>query len=279
MTAIAIRHGQQFYPVEWFMFSGGEIQVSIPTLPTALDGPISVVARLQSPDSFVQLLLLCDILDREYPRSERELIVPYFPYARQDRVMASREAFSLKAIARVINSLGFAKVRTCDPHSDVTPALIDRLSYFSQVDLIRRHDELALFIAEKRPTIISPDAGAVKKAGAVAAHFGLPLAIATKVRDTSTGAITGTALHAPVEGDVLIVDDICDGGRTFIELAKALRQAGASRVHLYVTHGIFSKGLAVFSGLIDSIFTTDSFQSTTIETPLPVPIYISHINL
>jgi ribose-phosphate pyrophosphokinase len=50
-----------------------------------------------------------------------------------------------------------------------------------------------------------------------------------------------------------MVDDICDGGRTFIELAKELRGMGAEKVHLYVTHGFFTKGLSVFDGIIDVV--------------------------
>ena len=67
---------------------------------------------------------------------------------------------------------------------------------------------------------------------------------ADKKRDPSNGEITGTVVYSEHLGsqDVLIVDDICDGGRTFIELAKELRHLTTGRIYLYVTHGIFSKG-------------------------------------
>ena len=65
------------------------------------------------------------------------------------------------------------------------------------------------------------------------------------------------------------MDDICDGGRTFIELAKALKVDGPRSVWLYVTHGIFSQGFGVFAG----IFTTDSFESDATPTA-EVPVYI-----
>jgi len=58
----------------------------------------------------------------------------------------------------------------------------------------------------------------------------------------------------------IITDDICDGGYTFIKVAEQLKAKGASKVILFVTHGIFSKGLGVFDGLIDHVFTTDSFE-------------------
>jgi ribose-phosphate pyrophosphokinase len=58
----------------------------------------------------------------------------------------------------------------------------------------------------------------------------------------------------------LIVDDICDGGRTFIELAKVLRPLTNGSIFLYVTHGIFSQGLDVFKGVIDHIYTANLFN-------------------
>lgn len=131
-------------------------------------------------------------------------------------------------------------------------------------------------------TVVAPDAGAAKKAFAVASYYRLPLLTAAKVRDVKTGAIIRTELlgAATVAGRAaLIVDDICDGGRTFIELAKVLRAAGADRVFLYVTHGIFSQGLGVFAGLIDGVFTTDSFLSRDVLSPhlSPVPLHVSPV--
>jgi len=92
---------------------------------------------------------------------------------------------------------------------------------------------------------------------------GVPEVIqAHKVRNLKTGEIIKTEVLGNVEGkNVLIADDICDGGRTFIELAKVLKNEGALEVSLFITHGIFSKGLDVFTGLIEHIYTTDSFKA------------------
>ena len=88
---------------------------------------------------------------------------------------------------------------------------------------------------------------------------------------TATGNITKTTvLHDDFGGkDCVIVDDICDGGRTFIELAKVLKERGAGKIGLFVTHGIFSQGVGVlFDNGIDFIYTTDSFdQSDKINEP------------
>ena len=85
----------------------------------------------------------------------------------------------------------------------------------------------------------------------------MPVTFCEKERDVSTGWITGFKLESPeivVGKDILITDDICDGGMTFLKCAEALKEAGANSVSLYVTHGIFSKGLDIFKGLVDNIY-------------------------
>jgi ribose-phosphate pyrophosphokinase len=87
----------------------------------------------------------------------------------------------------------------------------------------------------------------------------------SKKRDPLTGHLSGFEIknynpNPNADGqDLLIVDDICDGGGTFVGLAKELRKAGAKKVYLYVTHGIFSKGLPLEG--IDRVFTTDSYSN------------------
>ncbi len=266
------------YETKSFSFPGGELQVQIPDLPS-LSGEITVLARLQDCEALLRLFLACEIIDRSHRSGYKRLVIPYLPYARQDRVMQPREAFSLKTIARLINGLGFDEVVTCDPHSDVAAALIDRIEIVRQIDLIRNHAGIGRII-HSGVTVVSPDAGATKKAFAAAQIFGLPLLTASKIRDPMTGAITRTEVQDTASiagGTALIIDDICDGGRTFIELAKVLRTAGATKVYLYVTHGIFSQGLGVFEGLIDAVFSTDTFVSPYIGEDRPVPLHISNL--
>lgn len=271
------------HDVTGFTFPGGELQVRFDGLASGLDGDLTVHARIQSADGLVRLLLTHEIISRLHRSGRRTLVIPYFPYARQDRVMQPGDAFSLKAVARLINSLGFDEVVVCDPHSDVTPALIEKVRVVPQVDLVASHDRLREQLSDEHTVIVAPDAGAAKKAFAVAQRFVQPLITASKVRDEATGDIIRTEVPASqwlVGQDAVIVDDICDGGRTFIELAKVLRTQGAARVFLYVTHGIFSQGLGVFAGLIDAVFTTDSFLSRDVESPhqSPVPLHVSPIH-
>lgn len=209
-------------------------------------------------DSLVELLLLTDAIRRHYEgyRVEITLLMPYFPYARQDRVCNEGESLSTKVIADLINSQGYAKVICYDLHSDVTAVLINNLVH-------RRLPQLASFLKRKHPDaiLVSPDAGSNKKVFEFAKLVGFDRVVrADKTRDVKTGQINGTQVYldAPLgHYDFLIVDDICDGGRTFIELAKQLRYHTMGRIYLYVTHGLFTKGYDSFWGLIDGIYTVN----------------------
>lgn len=250
-----------------FKFPGGELQVELPDHNVLDKGSNTVVARIQSSEDLVRLILATEIVKRHshYPAT---LIVPYFPYARQDRMTDQSVAFSLKPITSIINLLGYNRVLTVDPHSDVTTALLDNMGYIPQHVVVQQHAHLNGRV-NRNVIVVGPDAGAQKKAMAIAKVRGSDFLSASKIRDVKTGKITGTSLgyEVPVSGrDCLIVDDICDGGRTFAELAMALRSAGARKIYLYVTHGIFSKGLKVFDGLIDEIYTTDTYLSPYVES-------------
>ena len=252
------------------VFNGGEVNIQLPS--TSILGNanefIWIDARIKSSDDLMQLLLVTDALRTRYTDASITLNMPYTPYARQDRVCNLGEALSAKIFATLINDQYYSAVHTMDNHSDVMTALLDNCDNTPVHEVIAEQDlDMEGFV------LISPDAGANKKVLEVAKQFnGLPVVRADKVRDTKTGAITGTVVytelysptaHNAVEGkDCLIVDDICDGGRTFIELAKELKRKGAYTVSLWVTHGIFSKGLNVlFESGIDHIYTTNSFYT------------------
>ncbi|KMT66284.1 ribose-phosphate diphosphokinase [Catenovulum maritimum] len=257
---------------ECFTFSGGEehIRFDATQLNSILDNSncvikFEIVERLTCSAKLIRLMLAVDALKRlTHNNVPIELVIPYFPYARQDRVCVEGEALGAAVMATFINQLNFAKVTIWDAHSDVTPALINNVVNVPQVTLLKQNAQLSALLSAGELTLISPDAGATKKTMKIAESFnGDPDVVqAQKVRNLKTGEIDKTEILGDVKGKkVLIADDICDGGRTFIELAKVLKNQGASTVSLFITHGIFSKGLGVFEGLIDHIYTTDSFKA------------------
>lgn len=260
-----------------FSYPGGEIGVRINAndlgyLRDATPANHTIVARIHSPADQVALALLMNAI-REHDVHNRgfDLALPYLPYARQDRVCAPGDSLSIKVFADFVNNLGCFRVWTFDPHSNVAKPLIKNSFVFNQLCLIAKNLEFVKRINNgEKVVLVAPDDGAQKKTEEVARYLSLaaPIATGKKVRDQVTGKILSTELSGNVEGaTAVMIDDICDGGRTFTELGKVLRVRGAKKVVLYVTHGIFSKGLEElltrFGGQIDEIWTTDTFRPIT----------------
>lgn len=232
---------------DWFTFPGGEEHVRLTDIGSKYHSA-TIRADIHSTADVMTLLLLTNAL-RIHGVKEISLIMPYIPYARQDRVSVNGEALSIKVFADLINTQNYDEVVVWDAHSSVALALIDRCTNFSQLYITQR-------IIKPSHILVAPDAGAAKKVAEIATYHHVPILQATKIRNQHTGEITGTSINHGVlhsANHYLIVDDICDGGRTFIELAREIKVSSA-KVDLYVTHGIFSKGFAVFDGLIDTIY-------------------------
>ncbi len=224
--------------------------------------PERVLLRPKSLASFVAAMFWLDAMAERF-NAYPHLVLPFVPGARQDRLNHSGDfLFTAKSVANMINSRKLPSVTVLDPHSDVTPALIDRCRVVHAADCITPP-------AGKYQAVISPDAGAEKRAGEVARKLGVPLIHAWKTRDVSTGAISGFGFDSN-EGcglvrmgeriRVLVVDDICDGGGTFTGLAKVFQESHGNSVdlHLYTTHGIYSKGVAPLAEHFSHIYCTDS---------------------
>lgn len=194
-----------------------------------------------------------------------KLFMPYIPNARNDRAYNDSEVLSLKYFAQIINDLGFDSVTVLDPHSHVSEALIDRVHVHHQrlERLIKRAAERTRDITGADDlTLCYPDEGAMKRYTDLVPN---PYVFGIKKRDWKTGNILGLDVMgdpALIEGkNILIVDDICSKGGTFYHTSKKLKEMGASKVFLYVTHcenTIFEGELLKDNGLIDRIFTTNS---------------------
>lgn len=243
-----------------FQFGSGENHVQLVGPPPA--DRVQIRYRYTGDSSFMQLLMLTDALKRAGVR-DIELSIPYFPGARQDRVCNAGETLSVKVYADLINAQGYSRVTIFDPHSDVVVALLDRVKVVNNHDFIRSW--CLGWICYADVLLVSPDAGSNKKIYALAQRLhGLPVIRADKTRDVRDGSITGTEVFCgDLTGKVaLIVDDICAGGRTFIELAKKLKEKNAERVLLAVSHyeGTADVVKLKASG-IDTVYTTNSINS------------------
>lgn len=189
------------------------------------------------------------------------LIMPYIPNARMDRVKRHDEVFTLKWFTEFINSLKFDLVTVLDPHSNVSAALINDVSVAEPDEYIRKAVSAVKKATDSDDLLLCyPDEGAAKRYSDLMRAeyiFGI------KHRDWRTGKIERLELTSTekVAGrNVLIVDDICSRGGTFTYTAKALKEAGAKDIFLYVTHceNTIFDGSVLTDGMIRHVFTTDS---------------------
>ena len=255
-----------------FTFNGGEEYVKLHSILRnqvqgySLNYGFKLIAHLKDSKDVMKLLMIKDAFDRlEFDkRPELHLVMPYVPYARQDRVCVTGESHSLAVFCKLINACEFTSVTVVDPHSHVTEALLNNVNVITQLNIISNSEFNTYVVKNIRDIVlVSPDAGANKKTFEVSKYFSVNFIRCDKLRDLATGQIKETIVYADdLKGKTcVILDDIIDAGRTFTELAKVLKAKGAEKVILFVTHGIFSAGInTLFSNGIDEIWTTDSFD-------------------
>ncbi|GAA4198513.1 ribose-phosphate diphosphokinase [Pedobacter jeongneungensis] len=240
-----------------FLFAGGEPHIKITDGFNSAE-PVTITQRI---NSFNDLGLICITVDalKRMGVKEINLFIPYFPAARQDRVMVPGEPLSVKVYADIINAMALASVTVFDPHSEVTPALLNNCVTVSNHQFIK--EVISKIGTEVK--LISPDGGALKKIYKVSEFLGgAEVVECSKSRDVKTGKLSGFKVYSDdlAGADCLIVDDICDGGGTFIGLAEALKAKNAGKLYLAISHGIFSKGFDELGKYFEQIFTTDSIK-------------------
>lgn len=238
-------HGEKYI---LSVYSDTQVNVVIPYIER--DMPYRIISRFSSYKDLFAILAANQIL-RRAGVDYIELFCPYILGGRSDQSFKPNQSFDLEIVADILNTCKFAKVTVLNPHSVATTALIHNCEALDVLSW------LELSMLPREAVLISPDAGAYKKMVKIAETLNKPLIAANKVRlDDGSPAIN-------FDGDVtgrncVIMDDICDGGRTFIALGKALKDKGAATVTLVVDHGIFSYGTKLDN--IDMIYTTNSYR-------------------
>jgi ribose-phosphate pyrophosphokinase len=234
---------------------------------------VIIDARIGSMQDFGMLLVAADAIHRSGPLATY-LFIPYFPGARQD-VAVPGVPLTVNVYAQIINDLFLQGVFIVDPHSAVTPALVHNCHILYPWEL-----GLQFSVATAHyEGIICPDAGAEKRVNIARHMLGLedvPVYHGRKTRDPLTGKLSNFAIDDldPFKNVFLMIDDICDGGGTFIELAKIVYSVNPlAKLDLMVTHGIFSKGTSDLLAHFRRIYTTDSFPNNYKETS------VSRLNL
>lgn len=249
-------------PISAFNFPAGERHVKVEDR-RAFE-PVQLAVMTPSPESLhedlFQIAMWADALDDQHDRNgdlvKRVLIMPYVPGARADR----GTPYGAKIYSDFISELELDHVAVFDPHSEVAEKLLAGaapLTILNPVDVLPKHLPEGAYDA-----VIAPDKGALKRASDVADALGLLLVRGEKRRDFQTGKFFGYTLpQLDPDKKYLVVDDICDGGGTFMLLADSANVPYVN-LHLYVSHGVFSKD--AFQRLTarhySKIITTNSFR-------------------
>ncbi len=197
--------------------------------------------EFESESELIHVAQLKDLVDQINPEGETSLFMPYLPYARQDKAVQNDQTFALRTFAKIINSLNFSLVETLDAHSEKCYLINNMCNLYGSGEVT---DTLSVLDMENKEEVIIayPDEGANVRYSRWYDYY--PKVIGTKERDQQTGYIKKYIIQGNPDGKkVLMIDDICDGGMTFILMAKELYAQGAKEVNLFVTHGIFSKGI------------------------------------
>jgi ribose-phosphate pyrophosphokinase len=227
---------------------------------------ITIIARIGNAQDIVALALLNNALGTS--RQYRTLVLPYLPYGRADRQFREGDCAGLMVFGQLIGSMNFDNIVTLDAHNHeraqyFVPFLTDKTaSRFIEravVNFARDHG-----YERKCINVVFPDEGARARyqvpdryAGNVS-HVDTETFHCSKHRDPITGSLLGFEVPEMPDRPTIIIDDICDGGGTFVGIAKQLHERPVGPRGLYVTHGIFSKGFGELNTYFDNIYTTDS---------------------
>jgi phosphoribosylpyrophosphate synthetase len=253
---------------EKIKFADGQVSIKLDEAAVKrvpADSDLFILTQFNSYDDLFYLLAATDVLKF---RGVEKIGVGFtcFLSQRSDERFKNNQSFDLQIITRIINSQNYVNVITNEPHSKVLPALLNNCAVMPQKLFFNfvKQTMINKFQANTF-TIVTPDAGAYKRIAGLDEAKDLPLLAANKVRDEKGDPIV--MLNGSPEGQVcVIIDDLCDGGRTFISLAKQLKEAGATKVVLAVVHGLFSYGLDVLkNGNIDHVICTNSISTIGVQ--------------
>lgn len=267
-------------PLNFKVFPNGETLVDGEQIISLLDftkGDAELTFKYENDSDLLKLMFVKSYLDSR--NFTTRLTISYMPYSRMDRVEGN-SVFTLKYVANMINAMNFQQVFIIEPHSDVTMALIDRsVAIYPTMTLL---DETLMevdFDIEK-DYLFFPDQGAQKRYGKKRDH--LKQLVGFKERNFQTGKIDKLQLVGTVDTKgfkAVIVDDLCSYGNTFIRSAQKLRETGAAKVYLLVTHAENSifKGDVFTSDLIDKVFTTNTLLTEKVPAGLVDKIKVTEL--
>lgn len=225
---------------------------------------INMFVKFESDEDLIHMMFIKRHLDEM--NIDVELEIPYLPYSRMDRT-EGLNVFTLKYLSKMINDLNFKKVIIHEPHSDVSVALIDRCKVVHKT-LELLEDAKTYIKFNENDYIFFPDQGAEKRYSKHIKSSNVLTGI--KERDFATGRIKKLDIVGEKPNKdfrVVIIDDLCSRGGTFMLSAEKLRDIGAKEIYLVVAHcedTIFD-GDILKTDSINKVFTTNSILNRLSE--------------
>ena len=251
--------------VQFKKFNDGTLRLRfIP--PYALESGCIITWFYNNDEEMADLYFLVNHLRDNYKILYLILEMWYVPHARMDRIKEKDECFTLKHFCKFINSLNFNKVKIYDPHSNVTPALLDRVEVYRPTfeinGLLDHYKDATLFFCD--------EGGAKRYKDIIGDNY---FAFGVKDREWSTQNISSLqvmgAKHMIAGHDILIVDDIISRGSTLYLAAKQLKEMGCNNIYVWASHcentvlqpHINGQSLLDIPNLIEHVYTTNSIYT------------------
>ncbi|WP_033343711.1 ribose-phosphate diphosphokinase [Catenuloplanes japonicus] len=217
----------------------------------------------------METLIMVDALKRGSAK-RITVVLPFYPYARQDKKHRGREPISARLVADLLKTAGASRILTVDLHTAQIQGFFD-----GPVDHLFAMDILASYVEQKyegRPmTVVAPDSGRVRVAERWTDRLGgCPLAFIHKTRDPlKPNQVVANRVVGDVEGRVcLIVDDMIDTGGTIAKAAEILHEQGAADIVVAATHALLSDPATerLKNGPISEIVITNTLPLPTEKT-------------
>ncbi|MDQ0223547.1 ribose-phosphate diphosphokinase [Streptococcus moroccensis] len=247
-------------------FSDGEIQINIEESVRGIDVYIIQSTSYPVNNHLMELLIMIDACNRASANSIN-IVMPYFGYARQDRVARSREPITAKLVANMLVKAGVDRVLTLDLHASQIQGFFDiPVDNLYTIPLFAEYC-VSLGLKGSDVVVVSPKNSGIKRARSLAEYLDAPIAIIDHEEDDAgrqKGYIIGE-----VDGKIaLLIDDILNTGVTFTEASHTLQREGATEIYAFASHGLFASKAAekLNAAPIKEIVVTDSV-ATKEETP------------
>ena len=236
---VAKKLGTDLIPIESKKFASGELYVR---LNESARGGDCFVMQSHSGDlnsTIMEQVLIIDALKRASAK-RITAVLPFYPYSRQDKKALPREPISARVVGDMFVNAGADRLVSIDLHSQQIQGFIEKpFDHLTAMPLFAAHYKDKF---QDPVTVVSPDAGGVKRATVLAKRLEAYVAFVHKKRDPKVhNEVEALTVIGEVEGrHAILIDDIIDTAGTISGASQVLKDRGALSVNVVATHGIFS---------------------------------------